>query len=410
MTEVPTPYPFALMLPQSETERLLEECLSTFGICVERQVEWKQFQSRSDGVSYTLVHPNGSEELVEASWLIGCDGAHSTVRHQLGMQFHGEKLLSDWILADVHLSGVSTPPEVTISLHSDGVLALFPLSQTRYRIVANVGESHGPVGEGHRPNPTMLEIQDILDKRSNGGIQARDPVWLASFSISERMVSDYRVGRVFLAGDAAHVHSPAGGQGMNSGIQDACNLAWKLALVARGTCVEEPLLSSYSSERSGVARLLLNATGKATVMAVLKSGILRTIRNHVASLLLGLSPVTRMAANVLSEMSVAYRDSPLSLKLPHTHIGPHAGDRAPIRESEPPVGAGNTPRFALFAEDTDLGRRLLSKYSGLLEASVRKPYADGSMWLVRPDGYVALVTRHTGWQDVDSYLSHLTSK
>ena len=407
MTHIESPYNFALMIPQSDTERLLEEHLATFGLKAERQVGLKQFQSSADGVSCTLLHSDGREEAAEALWLIGCDGAHSTVRHELGMEFHGSTLLSDWILADIHLNGVPGAPAINIFWHAQGVLATFPLHGTRYRVIADVGESSGSIGEGNRPTPTVEEVQQILDVRGPGGIQVSDPVWLSSFSINERKVSDYRSGRIFLAGDAAHVHSPAGGQGMNTGMQDACNLAWKLALVARGICAEEPLLSSYSTERSAIAKLVLEATGKATAMTVMKGGMKQSIRNHIASLVFGFAPVKHTMANLLSEVAVAYSDSPLNAQSAHVHGGPEPGRRAPIRQGEPGVGSGNTPRFALFAEDTAASRSLLSKYPNLVEPSPRKPYADGGIWVVRPDGYVALTAKHNAWNDVDAYLSRL---
>ena len=258
-------------------------------------------------------------------------------------------------------------------------------------MIADVGESSGSIGEDHRPTPRWRTVQKVLDVRGPGGIKASDPVWLSSFSINERKVSDYRAGRVFLAGDAAHVHSPAGGQGMNTGMQDAYNLAWKLALVSHGVCAPEPLLASYSAERSAIAKLVLQATGKATAMAVMKGGIKQAIRNHVASLLFGFTPVKHTMANLLSEVAIAYSDSPLNARSAHVHGGPEVGKRAPIREGEPAVGSGNSPRFALFAEDSPRSRTVLSKYSEFVEPDPRKPYADGRIWLVRPDGYVALV-------------------
>jgi FAD binding domain-containing protein len=194
---------------------------------------------------------------------------------------------------------------------------------------------------------------------------------------------------------------------MNTGMQDACNLAWKLALVSRGICKPEPLLSSYSAERSAVAKLVLEATDKATAMAVMKGGIKQSIRNHVASLVFGSAPVTRTMANLLSEVAIAYSDSPLNAPSAHVHGGPESGKRAPIRASEPAVGSGRTPRFGLFAEDTPASRALLSKYPNLGEPSPRKPYVDGGIWLVRPDGYVALVAKGDAWNDVDAYLSRL---
>ena len=150
------------------------------------------------------------------------------------------------------------------------------------------------------------------------------------------------------------------------------------------------------------------ATGKATAVAVMKGGIKQSIRNHVASLVFGLAPVKRTMANILSEVAVGYPDSPLNAKSVHVHGGPRPGQRAPIRQGEPAVGSGNTPRFVLFAEDTHRSRSLLSKYPNSIEPSPRKQYAHGGMWIVRPDGYVALAAKHDAWNDVDAYLSRLT--
>src|SRR6202034_368412 len=295
LSSVDTPYKFVLLIQQSETERLLEEHLADLGARVERQVELKSFEQSLDGVSCTLARADGSEEKVEASWLIGCDGAHSLVRHQLGMSFEGSTMLHDWILADVHMDGLQGSPAVNIYWHTLGILALFPLAGTRYRIIADVGKSASNV-MGEQQIPTLEEIQQVLDARGPKGLVANNPVWLSSFTINERKVSHYRAQRVFLAGDAAHVHSPAGGQGMNTGMHDAFNLSWKLSLVARGLCDAEPLLTSYSSERSAVAKLVLEQTGRATAIAVMKGEAKQTIRNHVASLIFGLAPVRHAMA------------------------------------------------------------------------------------------------------------------
>jgi 2-polyprenyl-6-methoxyphenol hydroxylase-like FAD-dependent oxidoreductase len=406
LTHIDSPHNYVLMIPQSDTERLMAEHLATFGVTVERQTELKEFQSDSDGVSCKLTHFDGSDETATASWLIGCDGAHSTVRHQLGKEFLGSTLLSDWILADLHLTGLTGDPAVEIYWHAEGVLALFPLRGNRYRIIADVGESTGSIGE-KASQPTLEDVQRVLDVRGPGGVQASDPVWLSTFSINERKVEDYRDGRVFLAGDAAHVHSPAGGQGMNTGMQDACNLAWKLALVARNICGPEPLLNSYSAERSAIAKLVLEATGKATTVAIMKGGLKQSIRNHFASLVLGFSAVKHTMADVLSELSVGYSDSPLNNSETLTNGGPAPGKRAPIRKDESSVGSGSRPLFALFSEGTPEVRAVLSKYPNLCEPNPRRPYASGGLWLVRPDGYVAFAGRQGSEGALDSYLSRL---
>ena len=149
-----------------------------------------------------------------------------------------------------------TRERLTVTWHSEGVLALFPITEDRYRVIADTGNA---TSDARRSDPTLEEIQAVLDRRGPGGIKATAPIWLAAFRINERKVADYRDGRVFLAGDAAHIHSPAGGQGMNTGMQDACNLAWKLALVCHGGCAEAPLLDSYSLERSAVGDEVLKA-------------------------------------------------------------------------------------------------------------------------------------------------------
>jgi 2-polyprenyl-6-methoxyphenol hydroxylase-like FAD-dependent oxidoreductase len=399
-----TPHPYALMLPQSETERILDEHLNTYGVEVERSVELTQFSESGDAVVATLRHSDGREETVNSSWLIGCDGAHSTVRHHLAMEFLGDTMVSDWILADVHLSGVEKPGEIKLAWHSDGILAIFPISLDRFRMIADVGDGHG---DKLRADPTLEEVQSVLDRRGPGGIKASNPIWLASFRINERKVANYRSGRVFVAGDAAHIHSPAGGQGMNTGIQDACNLAWKLALVRHGQCASEPLLESYSIERSAVGEQVLKAAGRLTTIGIMRGEIKQSLRNHIASLVFGLPAARQALANTLTEVSIGYSESPLSAKGKHQPEGPGPGQRAPIRDNESPVGAGKMPRFALCAESSEAALRLISQYPGLLEPNIREPFNAGGLWLVRPDGYIALAARRDAWDDVSEFLQRL---
>jgi hypothetical protein len=283
------------------------------------------------------------------------------------------------------------------------------MGDSRYRVIASTGES---ADSGNEPTqhaaPTLAEIQTILDERGPGGITAYDPVWLNSFSINERKVEDYRDGRIFLAGDAAHVHSPAGGQGMNTGMQDAINLAWKLALVIKGTSPDEPLLGSYSAERSAVAKLLLEATGTATSIAVMKGDVTQTIRNYVMSLVFGLHAVQQELPRVLSELSVGYRHSPLSVQIAKVKHGPAAGERAPVTETINPVGAGDSPRFAVFAESGPRASALIAEYPDLFEGEVRTPYAPGGLWIVRPDGYVGFTGRSSDFDAASGYMSQFS--
>jgi 2-polyprenyl-6-methoxyphenol hydroxylase-like FAD-dependent oxidoreductase len=404
---VASPYPFGLMIPQSETERLLETHLQSLGVTVERQVEVTGFTVTNDAVTTTLRHADGCLEILTTPWMIGCDGAHSIARHVLGMAFDGDTLPSDWILADVHLSG-RAPPENEIDLfwHEDGMLAFFPITGDRYRVIADAGTAHG---SGPRADPTLAEVQTLMDRRGPGGIQAADPVWLASFRINERKVKNYRAGRVFLAGDAAHIHSPAGGQGMNTGMQDAFNLAWKLALVCHGVCKPEPLLGSYSTERSAVGDQVLHDAGRLTAIAILRNPLAQTVRNTIARLVLGLSPIRHGMADKLAEVSIGYPSS--ALNGPHAHFlhGPAPGERVVPRAGQTPIGAGDRPRFALCASDTEGAAALAARWPALLDPTVRPQLAEDGIWLVRPDGYVALTATADGWNVVAEYLAGLAA-
>jgi 2-polyprenyl-6-methoxyphenol hydroxylase-like FAD-dependent oxidoreductase len=404
MESVKSPFPYGLMLPQSDTERLLEERLKGLGVVVERQTEVLGFKPSDLGVQATLRHVDGREETVSSNWLLGCDGAHSIVRHVLGVPFAGETLDSDWMLADVHMKGYPYPDtEASVYWHKDGAFVIFPISPGRYRVLGDLPMTSGAAP----PAPTLEQVQAIIDRRGPGGMTAFDPIWLAGFRINGRKVKDYRSGRAFLLGDAAHVHSPAGGQGMNTGMQDAFNLAWKLALVIRNTCGER-LLDSYSPERSAVGDEVLKEAARLTAIGTLKNATLQACRNLVSHFMLGFSAVQQEFANSMTEVNIGYPSSPLNAHSRSGHGGPKPGERAPIRDGEPPVGAGTSPRFALFANDTPALKTVLSKYSELLESSPRPPYADKGIWLVRPDGYVALSAQEDDIREVDDYLANLS--
>jgi len=399
---LPTAYNYGLMIPQSDTERVLDEFLNSLGIKVERTIELTKFTASTDKVVSTLRHADGAEENVETSWLIGCDGAHSTVRHQLGMEFHGETSLIEWILADIHLENHPRAPEINVVWHSDGILATFPIAEDRYRVIADVGAV--PENPKAPVDPTLEDVQAILDRRFPGGVRATNPIWLSSFRVNERKVADYRAGRVFLAGDAAHIHSPAGGQGMNTGMQDACNLAWKLALVVHGIG-SESLLDSYSAERSPIAEEVLKVTGRVTSMSTLTGKLKQSLRNHAAALMLGVPMFRKFAADAASEISIGYPDSPLNG--PSGGRDPLPGARAPIRTTERPIGAGNRPLFALCASPDGMPPKFPEQYANLLEPKLREPYHPGGMWLVRPDGYTALSAKAGDWKAVAAYLDRI---
>jgi len=351
---VESPFGFPLMIPQNETERLLTEFLAQHQILIERQVELVTFDEQLDEVPCQLRHADGRTETLAVRWLIGCDGAHSTVRHTLGMPFSGSAEPNDWLLADIHIEGALPLDEVSVFWHQTGALVIFPITPGRFRVVADLGMA---ATAERRADPTLNEVQAIVDQRGPGGLKLSDPVWLAAFRINERKVSDYRRGRVMLAGDAAHIHSPAGGQGMNTGMQDAFNLAWKLALIVQGQANTEVLLDSYSTERSAVGDQVLHGAEIITRVATLRNPVAQYVRNHVASLVSSFGFVQDKIKNALCELSINYRHSPLSTDAWQGSAGElMAGDRLPDAALE---SAANARATTLFGELRSLAHGLL---------------------------------------------------
>ncbi len=400
MDAVDSQYKFGLMLPQSQTERLLEERLASLGIPVERQVELLSFKADPAGVDAVLRHADGRQEQIHTDWLLGCDGAHSAVRHGVGATFAGETMNADFVLADAHLSSYPYPEtEVSVFWHRDGVLVLFPITPGRFRVIADL-----PFTGGEKPpTPTLEDVQRILDQRGTSGMKLSDPIWLAGFRINGRKVANYRWGRAFLLGDAAHVHSPAGGQGMNTGMQDAFNLAWKLALVVHGHA-PEALLDSFSPERSAVGDEVLQNAGRLTAIATIRNPVAQTIRNAVARLVLGIAHVRHAIADQMTEVTIGYPHSPLNG--PGLSHHPHAGERIAPIAGQTPIGAGDRPLFALFAEPSAAVDALCKRFADILEPTPRPPLHGQGLWLARPDGYVACSASDV--ETIASYLGHVT--
>ncbi len=380
---------------------LLEERLAALGLAVERRTELVSFERGEDSVSCLLRRPDGAEETVEADWLIGCDGAHSVVRHGLGLEFRGEALGTEFGLADVHLAGLTTPPDqLAIHLHPEGPVVFFPIHEDRWRIIAEIGALHGEI----HPDLSLEEMQSLVSRRVSG-VTLSDPIWISAFAINERMVDDYRVGRVFVAGDAAHVHSPAGGQGMNTGMQDAFNLAWKLALVAKGLGAADELLESYSIERSAVARQVLKDSGRLTEIATLRNPVVEHVRNFVARHVLGLEVARHAVAGRLSETTIGYPESPLNVGSAHGLKGPPPGARC---VAVTPFGAGDLPRFALAAAPSANASKALGDFGQIMEKALRTPPDPKGAWLVRPDGYVAAVAHADDLSPIEEALERVT--
>ena len=308
---------------------------------------------------------------------------------------------SDWILADVHMRGYPAPDtEATVYWHRDGAFVIFPISPGRYRLIADMPAS----GEAHPPVPTLEQVQTLINRRGPSGMTAFDPIWLAGFRINGRKVASYRWGRAFLCGDAAHVHSPAGGQGMNTGMQDAFNLAWKLALVIKG-CARPSLLDSYSPERSAVGDRVLRNAGRLTEAAILRNPVLQGIRNTVGKFATGFPFVQHKIANQLSELDIGYPGSPLTVKNGHVTHGPKSGERWPDRL---PAGAAGAKFTALGPADAVAA--LAVKFPKLvLPAPTQDPTHKTALRLIRPDGYVAYAGAAKDQKQAEAYLAALAA-
>jgi len=251
---VDSPHPYGISYSQAQIEGMLEAKLGSFGVTVERGTEFVGLDQDDACVRARLRHRDGSEETVEAAYMVGCDGAHSATRHMLGIGFPGTRSRYPYMLADVIADNDEPADAWFLFLHSLGAIVFAILNGRRRQIIAPLPEDHPAEGE-----PELAELQSMIDLRTGGSYRLRDPLWLAYFRINYRVAERFRDGRVFLAGDAAHVHSPFAGHGMNTGIQDACNLAWKLTLAIRGVA-SPALLDSYDAERRPVAQGVVENT------------------------------------------------------------------------------------------------------------------------------------------------------
>src|SRR6201985_1892432 len=256
MTRNGSRYGFILNLAQSETERLLRSRVHELGGMIEQRSELAGLSQHGDGVDATLRFADGRETEIRAGYVVGCDGAHSRVRHELGLAFDGQPYAGEFLLADVGLDGVGSEDASHLFFRPDGrTLVCLPMAPHRSRVVmANAGE------RGGRP-PTLEEVQEQVGQRAPWPITVSDPGWLACFRCQLRSATAYRRGRVLLAGDAAHIHTPAGGQGMDTRMMDAANLAWTLALVA-GRHAAGSLLDTYQTERLPAGANTLGFTNK----------------------------------------------------------------------------------------------------------------------------------------------------
>jgi 2-polyprenyl-6-methoxyphenol hydroxylase-like FAD-dependent oxidoreductase len=382
---MPSEFNYVLLLAQSETERLLTEALNRQGIKIERGVELTALTQHRDGVSAVLRSGGGAEEVVDASYLIAADGSHSAIRKALGLTFSGRSLTHNYVLGDLHIAGDVPEDQLSIFLARNGFLAVFPMGDGRFRFMAT--DPDGITGD--TGDPTLDDIQHLYDRAAHLPAQLYNLNWSSRFRINSRHMTTLRDARVFFGGDAAHVHSPAGGQGMNAGIQDMINLSWKLAMVLDGRARPE-LLDTYQSDRLPVIRQLVRMTERATRAFNSTNPLVHAAITRLAPIVLARSRVQDKAAPRLGQLAAGYRDCPIAKG--GGRIGAlRAGDRVPDLW----VGDGrlydllDLSTLTLFVTGDAIAEACL-RWDGVV--ALRRVSIDAipAGWLlVRPDGYLA---------------------
>lgn len=307
-----TPYPLVLVLPQSETEAVLAEHLAGRGIAVERGVTAARLEQDAAGVTLHCAAPDGGGIAIRSRYLIGADGAHSFVRKALGLTFHGAPYAQTFLLADCTLEGELADGPFSVFFHRQNFAMWFPMrGERRGRVITTSRQDVADpslAGQGSAP-ATLAEVEASFRQAAARDLRLADPVWLSRYRVHHRGVNRYGAGRAFVAGDAAHIHSPAGGQGMNTGLQDAFNLAWKIAARLRSGA-PEALLASYDAERRPVGETVLAATDRTFSFVTSSSGWVSAVRNVVLPVVgatVGRSGLMRSRAfHFLSELGIRY--------------------------------------------------------------------------------------------------------
>jgi 2-polyprenyl-6-methoxyphenol hydroxylase-like FAD-dependent oxidoreductase len=398
-------FPVVLSLPQDDHERLLTERLRADGHAVEWNTELTAFSQRDDGVSATLRKPGG-EESWGGVYLCGCDGAHSTVRHGLGVGFPGGAYNQPFFVADCEADGPWSDREFTGYIAERTFCLAFPVRERG--MVRFIGVVPEPLRDRH--DLTFDDLRGEVEQVT--GTRVTRTNWFSEYRVHHRVADHFRQGRVFLAGDAGHVHSPAGGQGMNTGIGDAVNLAWKLASVLSGRA-DQILLGSYEAERLPFAQTLVRTTDRVFEALVGRGTFSRLVRSvfvpFIAPLALRFTAVRRAQFRLVSQVRITYRESPLS----DGSVGEiHAGDRlpwvegtdnfAPLQSRDWQVHVYGTAHGAI--REFSAGMKLPLHEWSWTQAARRAGLVRDAVYLVRPDGHVGFAREEP---DVDALRAYL---
>ncbi|WP_223570132.1 FAD-dependent monooxygenase [Pseudomonas sp. BF-R-26] len=404
-----TPYAFLEIYPQDEHERLLIERLEAFGITVERDTELQSFKETSDGITARLRLPDGQQETCQACYLAGCDGARSIVRKTLDTGFPGGTYQQIFYVADVQARGPTFNGELHVDLDEADFLAVFPLSnEGRARLIGTVRDERADRAE-------TLQFEDVSSRAiEHLKVQIDQVNWFSTYRVHHRVADHFRTGRAFLLGDAAHVHSPAGGQGMNTGIGDAINLAWKLATVLSGGATPK-LLDSYETERIAFARRLVATTDRVFSFVTADGPIADLVRMRVAPFLIpkmiSFEAAREFMFRTVSQTTLNYRGMPLSEGVAG-HV--HGGDRLPWAHD----GEGDnfeslknpTWQVHVYGETSDEMIAWCTEHHLPLQVFDWRPVfetvglARNGFYLLRPDTYVAIADYSADPKVIERYF------
>lgn len=420
-----SPYPFVLMLEQSKNERLLYEYLQSRGRDVLWDTELESFKQTASGVTAEVKTAEGETRTVEAKYLVGCDGAKSPVRHALGLAFEGSTFERTFYVADARVEWQFDHDALTVSLSKETFVVFFPLKgERRYRIVGVFPEEFAK-DEGE---VLYEEIEARIKQEAELELDIHDVEWFSTYKVHTRHVSSFKEGRCFLAGDAAHIHSPAGAQGMNTGIQDGYNLAWKLALALRGLAGDK-LLDTYNEERLENAKNLLRTTDRMFQLAAGREWFLAFLRTNVlpsvAGYILSFDSVKRFVFPLVSQIGINYRHGSLSRHDGDEEFKVKAGDRMPyftvggqsvydrlrgpkfhllvftdepattqVSETSQVVAAASPNRDLFDLHTIPLGKHVAEVFGAERPFSV----------LLRPDNYIGYISPETSQGGLKAYL------
>src|SRR6266487_1731528 len=393
-----TPYAFLQIFPQDQHERLLIERLEALGVSVERRTELVGFTDEGDHVTARLRGPEGREDTCEASYIAGCDGARSLVRETLGAGYPGGTYRQIFYVADVEAAGPTVNGELHADLDEADFLAVFPLAgEGRARLI-------GTVRDERADRADTLKFEDVSNRAIDHlKVQVDRVNWFSTYHVHHRVTENFRKGRAFLLGDAAHIHSPAGGQGMNTGIGDAINLAWKLKTVLDGRA-PDALLDSYEAERIAFARRLVKTTDRVFMLATAEGKIAEIIRTRLVPTifpaLVKFGVFREFMFRTVSQVTINYRHRALS----EGRAGAvHGGDRLPWviagdADNYEPLRAmiwqvhvygAASPELKTWCQERGLPLHVFAWRPEYGKAG----FARDALYLIRPDTYVALAQR-----------------